>query len=148
MIRGEISNQYEGRIVFVWEGLLAHRIEGTDALEARYVRWKRWRRAFSCWEEDRALRHAVSDAFWRSGMNVDVLITHPAPFAELVTEYLEATNFPYHRVYNYSLEAFDRELAFLPEVVGVWHKEVNRPFLFGGKGLLWDYPGTLRSYLG
>ena len=142
---GDLGHPSESsiRVAVVWENLLAFLPPERQAAEARALRWSRWKRAFRMWDENQIMRHAVHDMAWRRGVCVDVVITHPEGFAQLVSQHLEDTNYDCGRVYNASLAEFERMLPHLPEIVTVFHGEQGRPFLFGSKGVLANGPSAL-----
>jgi len=146
MEKGDISNVSEPRQVFVWENLLATLSTHRVAAEARALKRKRWKSAFSQWDESDTMRHALHHLSWSKGQNVDILVTHEPSFAEVVREHLDSSGYSYGRFYNHTLAGFDAELAFLPEVRVVWHGESNRPFLFGSRGALLTNTGALFAH--
>lgn len=136
---GELGQPWEvaPRYVFVWEGLLARLPEGKEAAERRWLKLKRWERAFRLWEWDPIMRNVISDSFYRRHIVVDVLITHELPFRDLVMQYMEQSFYEITRVlHRPSLAEFEKQLPHMPEVDLVLHGEADRPFLFGSKGRL------------
>lgn len=146
--KGDLGDPSEvtSRVVFVWEDLLARLKPGTQAAEERALKYRMWKRAFRLWQEDDVIRASAHDAAWRLHQVIDVLVTHPEPFAELVRDHLDQTSFVYGRFLNMDLEGFQRWLPRHPEVQVVWHGYTHRPFLFGSRGAMLDKPGRLTAH--
>jgi hypothetical protein len=142
---GDLGDSWESapRFLFVWENLLAHLPPSKIGAERRWIKLKRWQKAFALWEWDIQMRNAVIDASWRRHIVSDVLITHPKPFAELVVAQLEDHAWPITRVINRSLEDLEHSLPHMPEITVVFHGEANRPFLFGARGHLAQTTGDI-----
>ena len=133
---GDISNEASPRLVFVWEGLLAQLPADAAPLEARLLKKKKWTRALDLWSESEHMRHVLMDLTWRSHVSVDILCMHPRGFATVLRARLDEEGYPYGNLYNFGLMAFDRELAYMPNVQRVFHAFGRMPFLFGSRGQL------------
>lgn len=131
---GDISNRSSPRVVIVWENLIGQLPEQKYGKEARLVARKKWERALDLWVTNEQILHLVLDGWVRRDLNFDVLCTHPLGFAKHLNQRLEREGFPFGHMYNHSLMEFDQQLAYLPNVIAVFHGEENRPFLFGGRG--------------
>lgn len=135
MEHGDIDNQPAQRLVFVWEGLLAHLDLQDLKRHNRLIKRHRYDRALEYWAEDLTMTRLLRDILYRRHLMVDVLtITGIDGFGHALERRLDREGYPYGRVIISSTAAYARELAYAPEVHTVFHGDQNSPFLFGSRG--------------
>lgn len=141
MKEGDIDNRSAPRVVFVWEGLLAQLPPESRRIEHSLCRRRKFSKALDLWEQNEHMRHALVDITWRSDVAVDLLCIHPeGGFSRELKRRLDLDEYPYGHLYSMSLMRFDQELAYLPNVIAVYHAIPDRPFLYGRRGRLVSSP--------
>lgn len=144
---GDISADMAPRLVFVWENLLANLDPGDEKREARWVRYKRWDKALSLWDDNVMMRHVLLDTLWRKHRPVDLLCTHAEGFASRLKDRLEATNYPYSKLYSFPALEYAALMSFLPHVQMVFYSDPMNPFTFGSKGVQVQTAGDVQRML-
>lgn len=135
MERGDISNQPAQRVVFVWEGLLAH-LDLTDTkAHNRAMKRGKWAHAVGMWDKSESFAHLLKDILYRREMMVDVLsITGAQGFSDALSARLTEEGYPFGRLITATIHDYTAELPYSPEVHTVFHGDTASPFLFGSRG--------------
>lgn len=135
MEKGDISNQPAQRMVFVWEGLLAHLDLVDVKAHNRAMKRGKWDRAAGMWDESVSFRHLLKDILYRRELMVDVLsITGIQQFSDALAVRLVDDGYPFGRLITSTVAEYTAELAYSPEVHSVFHGDTAAPFLFGSRG--------------
>jgi hypothetical protein len=133
---GDIEAFVALRFVFVFDGLLAKLPDSRKKLYKGYLIAHQWKRAFCLWDINRMGLAHLRDVYWRHDFRIDVVTWQPPEIAELIGGFFDESNIPVTHTSAFEPEHFERELAYMPDVVKVFHGDQSMPFRFGGKGRL------------
>lgn len=138
---GDISNQSTKRLLFVYEGLLARRVE------APRKRLLRKPDPLDGLELDGAMVAHLWRIQWESPYAVDVLTFLGEDEAERIEALLHRANVPVSNVYwAESPAAFAHQVTGMPWYAAVYHASEEWGMLFGGKGVYVPDTNTFTPY--
>lgn len=148
MIRGEISNEVVGRLLLVFEGVVADLPDAkARAKFDGYRKVRAYKRAVSQFVINEQMAKVIWDTVWRRSYSVDVVTFLGEDMVEFVEERIEHEGLPIGRVWTEEKPMLARSLNYRPDVIGVYHADPRDFAMFGGKGQLID-PHTTTSLLG
>lgn len=135
MEKGDISGQPTPRLLFVFEGLVAHRGEAplqriVGALTRRFSAL-----AVQQWNIDPVMRQQFWDLFWRHNMRLDVVTFMGDEFAVALYRRFQDLDLPVSNVLSFeSPAALASAIAYMPDVAAVYDGDPSRKLAFGSKG--------------
>ena len=158
MEKGDISNEVPRRFLLVFEGFLGFpppepepemapgrwKIFGGKAKRSGPDAWLEWAHS---WTINERLAMHIWDAARRYNYTIEVITFLGQNFADVIEEMIDEEQLPVSRVTAHDKHLLVRELAYRPDVVGVFHANGADTFLYGGKGYLRDpdHPALLGS---
>jgi hypothetical protein len=137
MRRGQIGTDAEGRVFFVWEGLVAvlpdHRL--VRGLERLATTTGQFRRAVDYWKvQDRALALMWS-LNQRTPWRIDLVVTTRGPaFTKALSEKVTQENWPVRYVTYDTPQSLGRALSYMPDVQRVYYGLEEQRFAYGPHG--------------
>jgi hypothetical protein len=140
---GNIDSGWTPRLLFEFEGVIAHVPPGSRRNFELYQRLRRWRRMVELFEPEPYTAKRLVDLFWRRDFRIDVVTFLPAGAVPHVREWLDVAATPYGHLLHYpDRAALGRALATMPEVYCVGYGEESARFTYGQRGRLctatWD----------
>lgn len=133
---GTLSNEVQGRFLVLWEGLIANleddaarrRFRLLDAAGARG-------RALAQYATDYIASASLTDLAYRRSVPVDLVTFLGERYGKKLARRAELDSLPISRVLLHTEDSLDAYARATPFVVRVMHPFIDRPFLFGGKGI-------------
>jgi hypothetical protein len=132
MYRGDISNQSEPRVLFVFDDLLA-KVSDTK-LYALEIRTRRYRSASNRWEFDPVVVARLNDIWWRKGYRFDIVSFQPDSMEDALQTQLDRRQVPYSSFWTSTPDQLSRQIAMMPDVVMVYDANPTHMFTYGGRG--------------
>lgn len=133
---GTLSNEFQGRLLVVWDHLLATLPD--DAAMRRFVvfdRVGRRERALRQWETIPISIIALTDIAWRRSIPVDLVTYLGEEYVSKLRKRVEREAIPVTNIFSHTEDTLDAYARHTPFVLGVIHPNIYRPFLFGSKGI-------------
>lgn len=142
-MHGDISNEVQGRFLFVWDNLVAYiPNKALVAKEKASVRTHLWNSAVNCWEVNDMIERHLLDLAWRHHMPVDIVTHRPRGFAEALRDRLDKDDLPFGHVYSYSADQLAQRLPRMPFILRVFHGDANHSFKYGSAGRIVRHNGV------
>lgn len=136
MRHGTLSNDVQGRFLVVWEGLLATLEDDAARRRFRILDTAGARgRALAQWTTNRLSVAALTDVAYRQGIPVDLVTLLDEHYLPKLEKRAARDVLPISRVLVHTEASLDEYARATPFVVRVVHPYIDRPFLFGGKGI-------------
>lgn len=136
---GDLSNQVPPRALFVFEGLVGLPPSGNKAVTTKVAaRLRRWSNVARAWEIDETVAKQLWDIAWRQGVQFDIVTyLHEEAFAVALWHRLDDLGLPMSRViWEANPPALARALAYMPDVIAVFHSNSSDRLVYGSKGRL------------
>jgi hypothetical protein len=137
MEKGQLGNQAQQRIIFVWEGTVArlpdHRI-------VRQLEWLdhhtgAYDRAVKRWDLNQMAFKWMWSLLATTNLRIDLVVTtRPPAFAEAVSRLALDNNWPVRYVFQSSAEDLGRQLPIMADVVRVYYGLESQRWAFGPQG--------------
>jgi hypothetical protein len=137
MLHGDLSNEVEPRMLWVWEGLLATLQPANRRKFDRYASRNPEKAVAVMDANERAIKE-VNDLVWRRGYAVDVITFLSPDFVKPVEDWLASQFVTTGRVMYEPDLSLARRIAYTPDIVGVFHALPDKALTFGSKGYLLD----------
>lgn len=132
---GDISNEVQSRLIFVWDDLLFHIDDADRKRELKYRKRRKWDDAIALWAEDFSMSMLLSDILWRQSIPVDLLCIHEPQFAVKLNGMLSEGEYPFRKMYcDETPLLFTDKMVRRPEIGQVFYPSKWGPILFGSKG--------------
>lgn len=133
---GDLSNDVQGRFLFLFEGLIGVRANVWSASqEATYIKLRRWKKAVYTWAFNEMILAHVYDITWRHQTRLDVAVFRPQGFVEALEQRFSDEAIPVGSVTSYeSPDALSRRLVHRPDIISVFFGDPSMAFKFGARG--------------
>ena len=139
VLKGDISNVVQPRVLLVFEGALGH-INGRDIEEFnKLASYGLWAGAWGCWSINELMAAKLWDVTRRQFIQVEVVTfvappEYSEPAAEGLEEMLELHSLPVSAVHAWTPKKLARELAYMPDIAAVYDANPETWAMFGRKG--------------
>jgi hypothetical protein len=153
MLRGDISNDYAKRLVFVYEGLVASAPDQRAEARMRLLlRLRRWRAALRCLRTEPRVVSQMWDLTWRWDFRLDVYtylggMDHQSQVEKALRERLDRENIPVSNVWSLTPAGAAVRMAYAVDLHRVYDADVTRRLLYGGRGEHVGDPSTFTPRL-
>ena len=140
MLKNDISNVVQPRVLLVFEGALGH-IDERDILEFnKLASYGLWAGAWGCWSVNDLMAAKLWDVTRRQFIQVEVVTfvvppEHSEVAAEGLEEMLELHSLPVSAVHAWTPKKLARELAYMPDIAAVYDANPDTWAMFGRKGV-------------
>lgn len=143
MQKGDISNEFLPRFLFVFEGLVA-RLPSRRAtqLEWAMCRSHQWKRAAKLWVINDNIKAHLWDITWRYDYRFDIVTFHDDGFVPALEERLDRENIPYGNCFASTPDGLSHLLPRMPDVNRVFFADEALMFRFGHQGRLVRFEGV------
>lgn len=133
---GDISNETQGRFLFLFEGLIGVRPHPWSAVqESTYLRLHQWKAAVYTWAFNDLMLAHIYDITWRHHTRLDVAVFRPQGFVEALDDRFAKEGVPIGSLVSYeSPGALARALVRRPDIMSVFFADPSMRFAFGGRG--------------
>lgn len=140
MYKGDLSNRPAPRLVFVWEGVLAHPLKGAESRISKYLRKGAWEKALSLYTTDSVMSHQLWRLAWNYdfGLDVATYLSQDPGFVDALRERLDAEDLPIGHVNG--TDTLDLAGHRLIHVQRVFDNDERRTMMYGSKGRRVDDP--------
>lgn len=141
MERGELGTDTQRRVIFIWEGALAHLPDqpGPKTLEAVYRKTGRYDRAVGFWEVHEHGLAVMWTLFQRTPLRIDLAVTtRESGFARAVADLSDHENWPVRYVFAVAAAVLGRRLPQMPDVERVFYGVADQRFAYGPHGFFLD----------
>jgi hypothetical protein len=134
VLKGDIDNAVEPRLLLVWENLVALPPQEAEGVK-RWFQRKTLAKAVNAWTLNSPLALRLYDITYRKGYNVDVVSFMDHEFEEAIRDWCEDRHhLPVGQVYTTDPDILAREIAWRPEVAAIYDPNPGHIFTWGSKG--------------
>jgi hypothetical protein len=136
MERNDLSSDPVPRCAIVFEGALAWLPDARAEKEFNRLAGRgKWDDAVDLFEFNEKLEVALWDRSWRKSLQFDVVtFLGPDDWAAAVARRIGDEELPVHKVWASTPKTLARRLAYMPELVRVYHAYPQYQLYFGQKG--------------
>lgn len=132
----DLSSDPVPRVAIVFEGALAWLPDPkAERHFAKLIERGQFNDAVNLFEFNEKLETIIWDRSWRMSMQIDVItFLGPDDFAAAVARRIHDEELPIHKVWATTPKTLARRLAYMPELVRVYHAYPQHQLYFGQKG--------------
>jgi hypothetical protein len=137
MQKGQLGTSVQRRVIFVWEGTLAHLPKGSGpgAVESVCRKIGRYERAVSYWKIHDTNVAVVWTLFQRTDYRIDLVVTtREDGFAKAVGDLSLRNGWPFRYVFATPAPVLGRRLPYMADVDRVFYGLEEQRFHFGPHG--------------
>ena len=141
MEKGQLGTSVQQRVIFVWEGTLAHLPDGPGpgAVESMCRKLGRYERAVGYWKIHDSTVAVIWTLFQRTPFRIDLAVTtREDRFAKAVADLSDRNGWPIRYVFAMTAPALGRRLPYMADVECVYYGLAEQRFNFGPHGYFLD----------
>lgn len=137
MLKGDISNAVQPRLLLVFEGALGH-IEGDAVQEFNTLATRgKWREAWDLWTLHELMMGKIWNVTQKQFIQTSVVtFVHDSPLAGAgLQAVLDSHGLPVSEVLAMTPQRLAREVAFMPDVARIYDANPESWAMYGRKGV-------------
>lgn len=141
MEKGQLGTSVQRRVIFIWEGTLAHLPEGPGpgAVESVCRKVGRYERAVGYWHIHETTLSVIWTLFQRTPFRIDLAVTtREDGFAKAVAHLSDQSGWPIRYVFAVPAPVLGRKLPYMADVDRVYYGLAEQRFAFGPQGYFLD----------